>query len=340
MAKIVIGIHGLGNKPPKETLERWWRDAMAEGLTRVGKPPRLPKFRLVYWADVLHNTPLNEEITDPEDPLFLEERFETGLPVTETDDNSVRKKILDIVETQLDRLFLNEDFTINFSKMTDAFIRRYFEDLEAYYRRESLDREDRMCPARTLIRDRLVAILEEHRNDEILLVSHSMGSIIAYDVLAFLRSDIAIHTFVTMGSPLGFPVIQGKIAQEWKGRGATAPKLKSPRGVKKRWINIADLKDRAALVYRLRGNFAPNRWGVLPRDFVVHNDYRFDGRANPHKSFGYLRTAEFARILGWFMEKDRIGPKAAIASGIRRIAGIGRRVGNPPSTGDGKSTEG
>jgi len=31
-SKIIIGIHGLGNKPPKTILEKWWRQAIEDGL--------------------------------------------------------------------------------------------------------------------------------------------------------------------------------------------------------------------------------------------------------------------------------------------------------------------
>jgi len=31
MAKVIIGIHGLANKPEKEALKQWWHDAIVEG---------------------------------------------------------------------------------------------------------------------------------------------------------------------------------------------------------------------------------------------------------------------------------------------------------------------
>ena len=40
-----------------------------------------------------------------------------------------------------------------------------------------------------------------------MLIAHSMGSIIGFDVLTFLATDIKINTFITIGSPLGLPVI-------------------------------------------------------------------------------------------------------------------------------------
>lgn len=31
-SKLIIGIHGLSNKPPEKTLATWWEKAMLEGL--------------------------------------------------------------------------------------------------------------------------------------------------------------------------------------------------------------------------------------------------------------------------------------------------------------------
>ena len=58
MAKVIIGIHGLGNKPPKSVLEEWWKLSIEEGFKKMGKPISPFKFELVYWADVMYNLSL------------------------------------------------------------------------------------------------------------------------------------------------------------------------------------------------------------------------------------------------------------------------------------------
>ena len=43
MKTVLIGIHGLRNKPPKDTLADWWKTSIIEGFTIVGLPvPRFP----------------------------------------------------------------------------------------------------------------------------------------------------------------------------------------------------------------------------------------------------------------------------------------------------------
>lgn len=304
MAKVIIGIHGLGNKPSKEILQSWWEKAMMEGLQKVGKQYSFPKFELVYWSDILYDKPMDTLINDTNDPYYLEEKYTPGQPNIVAENNSIRQKILDILETQLDKLFLNDDLTINYKGITDVFINRYFKDLEIYYAEVCTDKNDLRCMARQLIRERLAEVITKYKDDEIIIVGHSMGSIVAYDVLTFLVPEINIHTFITIGSPLGFPVIQGKIASEWHDKRLGSPKLKTPPGVNKNWYNFADLRDKVALIYNLRENYEANWQGIAPKDFVVNNDYIINDEANHHKSFGYLRTPQFAEVLYNFSAKE------------------------------------
>lgn len=304
MAKVIIGIHGLGNKPAGEILQSWWKQAMEEGLLRIGKPRSLPHFELVYWADILYDRPLDESIADSDDPYYLQEKYTAGTGNIEAEDNSLRQKMLDFIEDQLDKLILNDDLTINYSGISDAIIGRYFKDLDAYYADEAHDNKSQPVSTRKIIRTRLSETLKKYEGDEIILIAHSMGSIIAYDVLTFLVPEIEIHSFVTIGSPLGFPVMQGKIAAEWNKKRLVPPRLKTPPGIKKHWYNFADLKDRIALIYKLQNNYEGNWRGIKPQDIVVQNDYMGETEANPHKSFGYLRAAEFSSILLRLM-KDR-----------------------------------
>ncbi len=306
MGKVIIGIHGLGNKPPKDILEKWWLTAMEEGLRKQNKATDFPKFELVYWADLLYDKPMDENITDKDDPYFLDEKYLPGLPDFKPEENSLRQKVLDFIEEQLDKLFLNKDLTVNYSGITDMIIHRYFKDLETYYQEKCLDENDEKCLVRKLIRERLANTIKKYQGNDIMLISHSMGTIIAYDVLTFLVPDIDIHTFITIGSPLGFPVVQGKIAAEWHSKRLVPPKLKTPPGVKKHWYNLADLKDRIALIYDLSENYLPNYRGVIAEDFVVFNDYQSNHVFNPHKSYGYLRTPEFARILHHFSRERNV----------------------------------
>ena len=316
MTKVIIGIHGLGNKPSKETLEMWWVKSMQEGLRKTGKPFSLPKFELVYWADILNEKPLDEKIKDEEDPCFLREKYIPGkdrdyiIPA-----HPVRKKMLDFLEKQMDKIFLNEDMTINFSSISDTIIHKYFKDLGAYFSEKCLDERGMKCLARDIIRDRAVEVLHKYRKDDILLIGHSMGSIIAYDVLTFLMSELPIDTFVTIGSPLGLPIVMGKIAAINKLILKDKEKLKTPPGVRRNWYNFSDLEDNVAINYNLGDDYGENVNGVKATDFLVFNNYEINNKKNPHKSYGYLRAPEFSGVLFDFIQRGKESP-------VQRVLGL------------------
>lgn len=309
MANIIIGIHGLGNKPPKPLLEHWWKLAMIEGLKAINFNSALPKFELVYWADILHDKPLDASEKDLNNPYYLDEKYVKASKDFITENHDTRIKVIDFLNRQLNRIFLNEDLSLNYSFITDSIVNKYFKDLEIYYKENCTEENASVCMAKDLIRARLLKKLDEHKNDEIMLISHSMGSIIAFDVLTFIVPEIRINTFITIGSPLGLPVVISKIASEQKQRHNNANNMTTPPGIGKNWINFSDILDKVAFNYKLSDNFSANKFGVNPVDSLVINNYEINGIRNPHKSFGYLRTPEFSKVLKEFILTEKLSIK-------------------------------
>lgn len=302
MSKIIIGIHGLGNKPAKEALEKWWKHSILEGLRSIDRTHLFFNFELVYWADVLHASPLDSNIENKEDPLYLHEPFTPGKMRPSSRKKGLRSKILGYTERQLDRLFLNDDMSLNFSSITDRIIRRYFSGLEAYYTQSVPVKDKGETPARDLIRNRLSRVLQRHKGSDILLVGHSMGSIIAYDVLTQSVPNLEIDTLITIGSPLGLPMVVSKIFSEQKGKKTSPMEVRTPSNILKYWYNFSDIEDKVALDHTLNDDYAENIHRVRATDKLVVNDYEINGEKNPHKSFGYLRTREMAEAIDQFLE--------------------------------------
>lgn len=296
MSKVIIGIHGLGNKPQKKLLESWWKSAIIEGFSKARIDLPKFKFELVYWADLVYDQPENFDETDKDSIYYLDEPY---LPSSnrnlEKKDLSFRKKVLQFIDEQMDKLFLNDDFTLNYHSVSDAIMHKYFKELELYY---SPDTEQKKLKRES--RSRLLKTLEKYKYDDIMLIGHSMGSIIAYDTLCCELKQFNISTFVTMGSPLGLPFIRAKIANELREQSDDF-KISTPSTVQKAWYNFADLEDKVALNFNLKKNFIANANGIQVEDFEVENDYEIAGENNPHKSFGYLRGEEFITILNSFL---------------------------------------
>lgn len=306
MANVIIGIHGLGNKPPKKTLERWWKLAMIEGLKANNYNSVLPKFEMVYWADIMYEEAQSISEKDEESSRFLREGYVKAPAKFPIENHSTQEKIVSFLGKQLNRIFLNKDLSLNYSFIADAIVSKFFKELEIYYKEDCPDEDDKLCKAKDLIKDRLIQVLEKYKSDQIMLLSHSMGSIIAFDVLSFHELDMPIHTFITAGSPLGLPVVISKISAEQKKKRSNDNAMLTPPSINKNWYNFSDIIDRVAFNYKLADDFTENKYGVVPVDFLVVNNYEINGKRNPHKSYGYLRTPEFSKILNEFIQTEKL----------------------------------
>jgi len=299
MSKVIIGIHGLGNKPAANLMEHWWWKAISEGLKNHTKNKyNKPVFKLVYWADVLYDRPKDANCTNPDDPYFIKEPYEPESLPLEIKDHSFRKKIVDSIVEEINKIFLNVDYSLNFTALNDLIIENYFKDLNAYY---SDKINGKYQPVKEMLRDRLKSVLIEYKNDDILLIAHSMGSIIAFDVLTLFEKEVQIDTLITIGSPLGLPVVISKIANELKLKNNNTDKLKAPSSITNHWFNFSDLEDKVALNYKLNDDISVGSNGTKVIDFIVNNNYTSRGHHNPHKSYGYLQTPEVASKIYQFL---------------------------------------
>ena len=304
MKKIIIALHGLGNKPDRRTLEKWWIESLKEGLENIDKPVSLPEFEMVYWADILYSDPLDESIKDESHPLYFREKYVRASKNSFQEAGKARRKFQSILDEAADNIFLNDDYSLNFTGLTDSLLKKYFSDLHIYYSTNAASLDGNLFKARDLIRGKAASALKKYINRDIFLIAHSMGSIIAFDVLKFLLPEIRINTFATIGSPLGLPVVLGKIAAENKIYSRDIS-MKTPEPVKKNWYNFSDPLDNIAFDFRLSDDFQQNSSNVKPVDFIVSNNYEIDGKRNPHKSYGYLRTPQFAEVLYNFITEKK-----------------------------------
>ncbi len=305
MGKVIIGIHGLANKPDPETEKQWWQAATEEGLRRTCKQQNPPlAIELVYWADLLYKYPLHTEEGFEFDSLYNTEPYYEAKPVelAAYDDgwfDLARARLTETVAAGLNavRRELRTDW------LTDALVKAKLRDLDFYWdeNRKIKDRAGNLRTARDVLQAELARTLISHHQagNEIMLIAHSMGSIISYDVLRDLgyparQADVAY--LVTIGSPLGLDVVKEKTRRErWD------KKVRTPSIVTRRWINFADPRDPIAVDTHLAADYAPNSSGVAVKDDLVLNDYHRGETQNPHKSYGYLRTPEMSRLMSEFL---------------------------------------
>ena len=265
---IIIGIHGLNNKPPEDQLKAWWIEAISEGLRRNLNPGvGGVEFELVYWANLMYDKPLEPDPGTPDpDPLkydlapYTEAGRDQSLPLPRHRDSFLRR-LKNLIKETFGGTVDKATALPGVSKIADEIVEQRAADLHRYYE----------CPdKRRDIRQRLSEALRAAHDSgrRIMLLAHSMGSVVAFDVLSAMEREVAglrVQHFLTVGSPLGLHEVKERIRKE------VLP-LRVPEAVD-RWTNFADRKDKVALDSWLHTDYGRNTRGVGVVDQAVINGY-------------------------------------------------------------------
>lgn len=160
------------------------------------------------------------------------------------------------------------------------------------------------CEIRGLLKRQLRPMLSDH--GKILLIGHSLGSVIAYDTLWELSHlehlPGKVDLFLTIGSPLGMNYVQRRLM----GHDQTGKK-KYPVNIH-RWVNVSSVGDITALDRVFADDFAPMlEQGLLDsiEDHCngIYNFYRNSDGLNCHRSYGYLVNPAVGEVIAdWWQQ--------------------------------------
>lgn len=155
------------------------------------------------------------------------------------------------------------------------------------------------------VRGVLRATLESAWRDgrQVLLIGHSLGSVIAYDTLWELThvhgASGEVSLLVTLGSPLATRFVQRSL----KGARETGAG-RYPHNIR-RWMNFAARGDTTALQPRLKPLYTDMlRLNLIDsiEDFAdFHNYFRNELGLNVHDAYGYLDQPLVASVVGDFL---------------------------------------
>lgn len=277
MNKHYITIHGRSNKPPAHILEDSWLRAINDGRRHVNQPLiNKSQFSMAYYADVFYQQPL---YFDPEP--YLPDIPSNHSPIPLAVDEEHLSEMMEQNKWRLDNLFfepLLSEFGVYraLNYLSKPLLRYWLTDVYRYFHDPAFALE---------IEKPLIRLLQDYRYHSITLISHSLGTVIAYNVLQKLAAqrttqDISIDRWITLGSPLGLTSVKAQLKRSLQGS------LAVPENVSA-WHNYSDKRDIVCIDGDLADDFAKNNSGVRVRDFQVVNAYP----GNPHKSYGYLRVA-------------------------------------------------
>ena len=313
MEKIIIGIHGLANKPKKQVLTKYWKDSIAEGLQKNCKAKPAFKYNMVYWADLLYKNQLHDDINFNFDKLYNAEPYtEAKRGALKEHKDGLRDQLIKFAGQVTGKTIDVLHGPLGMEDLAEWALGKVLKDLAFYYdaSRKIADRSKppKMVVARKVLMDELKQELLKHKGKQIMLIAHSMGTIIAYDVLRRIgrsHPSFEIAEFITIGSPLGLSHVKANIFNETDYE-EKKKRVRTP-SIVQNWANYADRKDPVAFDTHLEDDYGPNKSGVKVKDDRVLNDYQIKKpggkiEENHHKSYGYLRTPEISRHIITFLK--------------------------------------
>jgi hypothetical protein len=302
----VTFIHGIANKPPEADLLRIWRVALANS----GDPLPLGDLgvtsSLVYWADLMYEKP-DPDIAAHEGVLENTAAAVDGgggaqAPIPRNENErafleALRGRLTGMSDAEiaagpqavpaspqgaLERVplpwFLKKP-------IMDALLRdvhHYLFDVEFAPPSKTPVRIQQTIRRRFVDKLRAPEVTRPH-----VVVSHSMGTVIAYDCLKRVADCAQVDGLITLGSPLGLDEIQDQLQPEWS-RVNGFPQERVAGG----WTNIFDRLDPVC-------GFDPNVANDYCRagapavdDIAVQND-----GAWRHSITKYLRQPAVCRAL-------------------------------------------
>ncbi len=145
--------------------------------------------------------------------------------------------------------------------------------------------------------------------ERVLLIAHSMGSVIAFDALWELSREEGnpgrVDLLLTLGSPLGMRFVQKRLRNT-----GVADARRYPANVR-RWLNVAAEGDLTALDTHLADDFAAMRGPGLTESIAdahagVFNYFRDGKGLNVHRSYGYLVNPRVGGVIAeWWRAQAR-----------------------------------
>lgn len=303
----VTFIHGISNKPPAEDLLRIWRRALAGASQALPLGDLGVTSSLVYWADLMYEKP-DENLSAHEGvlentPEAVDGGGDAPLPRPRSIEEAaflegLRSKMTHYSEAELEASEpppLAEEPAGELERvplpwfLKKRILNAFLRDVHHYL--FDVEYGPPGCTPVHLqqtIRKRFIEALRDPAiSRPHVVVSHSMGTVIAYDCLKRVAGCVEVDGFITLGSPLGLDEIQDKLQPGWSRTDGFPAEC-----VLGGWVNLFDRLDPVCgFDPELANDFRDADMPVV-EDIVVHND-----GAWRHSATKYLRQESFCQAL-------------------------------------------
>ncbi len=294
---LILFVPGLRPKPEPNVHATELFRCLHEGLRRVDDAlassvmRHRECFELVAWNFPFYREHHDIAIDRPGIEAVIEQQGPTSEDIVYA--NSWKRRALRAAFVAADHL----PFLI--PRLADKKTLQHLRDLSRYVR----NHQQLAQATRDLLKTPLLAAMRTER--PVLLIGHSMGSVIAYDSLWELSHQsfekITLDSLLTIGSPLGQRLVQKRLlGASNEGRD------QYPLNIG-RWINISAVGDLTSVDAKLANDFGEMVSLGLSSMVVDHSTYNYfrngghGGSHNVHAEYGYLVATETAdTIAQWW----------------------------------------
>lgn len=325
--KHIIFVHGRSIKPSASRKKKLISDALMHGLHKVSPDAAeairsgTVKCSFAYYGDInnsimaTHDPDIAARLTARNnkayghEPCLPHQPYAASLRQMLDIDTFDEAAYSEVISQYKDLRYLNNAArafstllsVLTRSRANEIILQRSSADMGAYLmsRKTGSDVRERLQnPLRRAINAR----------DEICLVSHSMGCVVAYDVLwkfsqmseyeNLQRKTPNVSKWLTLGCPLGEAGVRANLYDAREHAGGRFPKA-----IVKDWVNIAAYDDFIAHDPTMADDFAEMlEYGYVDQitDKRLYNCWVHYNTSNPHKLYGYLANQLVAtEIADW-----------------------------------------
>lgn len=295
---LIIFIPGKNPKPASEQHRQQLFRCLSVGLARAGSEqvtafnqhPRW--FELLAWNELFYGHELDIQNELP----WIDQMLETEGPSKkdQREAHAWKTRLAWVLYSLADR------HPALIPMIANPAIRSTLQETMLYFKNV----EDIGRRVRAMLQTRLVQAFDS--GQPVLLIGHSMGSVIAYDTLWEMSHELGetrkLSLLLTLGSPLGLHFVQRRILGAERIGAEKYPTLID------RWVNISAMGELTALDREFAGDFHEMiELGLIEsiqdHHKGIYNYYRDDLGLNVHRSYGYLVNPVTGGVVGDWLRR-------------------------------------
>ncbi|WP_269914219.1 hypothetical protein [Acinetobacter sp. HY1485] len=263
----IIFIHGINQqKYNAQTFQDHWSKVFDIGVKQNQLDSQHISLEFPFYGDILHHFAHKQK-------TFKQHLLDAPIPLlphyNKQNKSSLIKKLVGISQFTKDHLLKEMISLLNhFPNFHESLVQKFLFETYLYWHDATFQQQ---------IYHRIASCFDE--NEEHIVIAHSLGSVVAYDLLQQLPHQYKVKRFITLASPLPFNVVQKHIVQP----------IQRPAVLQGDWYNFFSSDD-----YLTTKAMLPPLFNLQP---AIINKKIHTFLDKPHEIIGYLQHPSVIRCI-------------------------------------------